>query len=151
MFCLCRFVWFKIVKLCDAITLAVIGVFIQFKKFCNGLEEEKTIIERFNFRIHHHHFHAPLHLTSSIHLYSSLLQLTCTTATNHRYISPLQLTAKIHRCTSSLQFIFTSHRFNLPPQISVHYAATIHLYNSILQFIVTSHSLNLPLQFTTMN
>ena len=41
------FVWFKIAKLCDAISLAVIGVFTQFKKFCNGLEEEKRMIERF--------------------------------------------------------------------------------------------------------
>ena len=37
---LCRFVWFnKIAKLCDAITSAVIGVFRQFKKFCNLHEE----------------------------------------------------------------------------------------------------------------
>ena len=54
--CLFRFVWFEIAKLCDTISLAVIGLFGQFKKFCNGLEEEKRMIERFNVTNHHHHF-----------------------------------------------------------------------------------------------
>ena len=40
-FILGRFAWFKIAKLCDAITSAVIGVFSQFKNFCNWHDDEK--------------------------------------------------------------------------------------------------------------
>ena len=80
------FVWFKIAKLYDVITLAVIGICRQSKEFCNVLEEENRMIERFNVTNHHHHFRSPLYLTSLIHRYISLLQLP---ATNNRYIPPL--------------------------------------------------------------
>ena len=38
-------------KLYDAITLAVIGVFGQVKEFCNWHEEEKIMIEKLKIKI----------------------------------------------------------------------------------------------------
>ena len=109
-FSLCRFVWVKIAKLYNAITLVVIGVFGQFKKFCNGLEKEKRMIEIFNVTTHQYLFNSPQQFTSSIHRYISLLQVT---ATNHRYISPLQFTATPHLFNSSLQLTASTYLYNL--------------------------------------
>ena len=137
------FVWFKIAKLNDAITLAVIGVFVQLKNFFDWHEEEKRMIEKLKIKIEmaipdftswsmRFFYISPQQLWTSRcppHIISAI-----TTTINH-YNLPLQFPGTTYLCNSPLQLTTAIPCYNLP----LLFSATTYFCHSPLQLAAAIH------------